>query len=537
MSGAPSSAPKQALGLSRRETREGAQPPSTVGDNHQECYKHAVTDKEAALLTTSGNPSPLEEIQKKTGAQVQLDPDPSPVQGTKIVVIRGSRSQIEDTVRLINRTTGAQEMITAQAEAFWLEWVLEAFPDLDSSAYFLPPVYVNRVPMTREIVASMDVLVLQEAPTNATQDTRSSKRSPTSDQVPTPRPSPVQQSDVRDDGAMQRVFLCLREMANKNNETLVALTQLQFGDYLGEPCYSAAAAQMPLPKTLPADKPRQWKYGDFDIILIHREYGFVVCEVKAIGEKVSHMTEQELHESIGNKLKQAVSQLDKAETMLSHLVSDIDPHLRITKTMAFPNLTATQVQQAIASDPQLTQELCRCLGTVDPTALTRLCLCSDQLSNPDTPSDVNDDVLRELGEWWQHRVTSPGPDSHMTSEIYKKLVARFCGPATTVTVPCIYPTSLCQDPGSGRVPDRRVLRPDNPLPGAGPPAQHGASQSFSIRTAGHGQDRGTAADGHRMAATWPPRLRREYVGGEPCRVLHAAARSAADRKHSFERTG
>lgn len=56
----------------------------------------------------AGNPSPLEEIQKKTGAHVQMDPDPSPVQGTKIVVIRGSRSQIEDTVRLINRTTGAQ---------------------------------------------------------------------------------------------------------------------------------------------------------------------------------------------------------------------------------------------------------------------------------------------------------------------------------------------------------------------------------------------------------------------------------------------
>ncbi|XP_025114123.1 uncharacterized protein LOC112576088 [Pomacea canaliculata] len=125
--------------------------------------------------------------------------------------------------------------------------------------------------------------------------------------------------------------------------------------------------------------------------------------------------------------------------MLSHLVSDITPGLRITKTIAFPNLTADQVQQAISEDIPLTENLCRCLGTSDPAAIPGLCLCCDQLSDPQTPCDVSSHVLRELGHWWQRRVAGAGPDSRMTDVVYKMLVARFCGPATTVSVPCTCP--------------------------------------------------------------------------------------------------
>lgn len=67
------------------------------------------------------------------------------------------------------------------------------------------------------------------------------------------------------------------------------------------------------------------------------------------------MPQPDVDNVIRKKLKQSVSQLDKAEAVLSHLVSDISPSLRITKTIAVPNLTAFQVQQAILSDPKLTQ--------------------------------------------------------------------------------------------------------------------------------------------------------------------------------------
>ncbi|XP_025112767.1 uncharacterized protein LOC112575259 [Pomacea canaliculata] len=148
------------------------------------------------------------------------------------------------------------------------------------------------------------------------------------------------------------------------------------------------------------------------------------------------MTQQDIDNNIRKKLKVAMTQLDKAEAMLSHLVSDIAPGLRISKTIAVPNLTRHQVQQAVSDDLQLTQDLCRCLGTVEPADIPGLCLCSDQTG------EVSSDGLKEMENWWQRRVTEAGPDSHMTCHVYKTLVARFCGPATTVTVPCTSPPRL-----------------------------------------------------------------------------------------------
>ncbi|XP_025103140.1 uncharacterized protein LOC112569549 [Pomacea canaliculata] len=151
------------------------------------------------------------------------------------------------------------------------------------------------------------------------------------------------------------------------------------------------------------------------------------------------MSQQDIDNNIRQKLKEAVSQLDKAEAMLSHLVSDIAPGLRITKTIAFPNITTPQLHQVISRDTQLTQDLCRCLGTQDPVDIPGLCLCSDQLSDSNTPWKVNEGVIEKLGEWWKRRVAVSGPDSHMTRHVHKILVSQLCGPATTVTVPCTFP--------------------------------------------------------------------------------------------------
>ncbi|XP_025113483.1 uncharacterized protein LOC112575710 [Pomacea canaliculata] len=332
-----------------------------------------------------------------------------------------------------------------EAQTFWLQWVEAAFPDLESRAYFLPPVYFNRVPMSRQLIADQNVLVLQSAPGQAGQCS-----SPTTVSYPPspeegPQPALVQDSDVRNDAAMQRLLVCLQHlfelMSDQNKEVLVTLSQLQFGQYLGEPSYAAAAAQLPRPANISPSLPREWKRGDFDVLLIHRQYGLVICEVKASGDNVEalSMSQEDINHIIRNKLREAILQLNKAEAMLSHLVSDIALGLRITKTIALPNLTAHQVQQAVSGDTQLSQDLCLCLGTPDPAAITSLCLCCDQLSDPKTPWDVSDNVGRQLKTWWQRRVAGAGPDSHMTDDVYKTLVARFCGPATTVSVPCTCP--------------------------------------------------------------------------------------------------
>ncbi|XP_025114049.1 uncharacterized protein LOC112576041 [Pomacea canaliculata] len=319
-----------------------------------------------------------------------------------------------------------------------MRWVEAAFPDLDSRAYFLPPVYVNRVPMTRQAAAGQEVLVLQQASGRDKPSPTKSAASRRSARLPI-----VQDSDLRDDEAMQRIFMCLQTMSEQNREVMVGISQLQFGQSKGYRTlswHSAAAALLPEPADLSPDQIQNMKEGDFDFLLIHRHYGFVIFEVKSTGRfKIS---QENLNELIRRKISDAIKQLNNAKANLLHLVKDIAPHVRITKMIAVPNLKGHQVQQALSGDHQLATDLCRCLGTTDSPDITGLCLCSDQLSDPKTPSDVSSHVLRELGHWWQRRVAGAGPDSHMTPELYKSLVARFCGPATIVTVPCTSPPRL-----------------------------------------------------------------------------------------------
>ncbi|XP_025111742.1 uncharacterized protein LOC112574730 [Pomacea canaliculata] len=325
----------------------------------------SLTEQRAAHLDTG-------KIQEVTDADVDIDYHASPVSDAMIVIVRGNPSEIEAAASLVDQKTD-DKANTARRQLFWLQWVEAAFPDLDSRAYFLPPVYFNRVPMTRQSAAAQDVLVVRSAPGQAGQSSQPVATPSTAGQTCLPQPPCVLDSDVRDDAAMQRLLFCLQNMTEQKGEVLVGLSQLQFGQYLGEPCYAAAAAHLPRPSNLPPSLPRNWKQGDFDVLLIHRHYGLVVCEVKAFGDNIQalSMSQQDIDNKIRKKLRDAVSQLDKAEAMLSHLVSDIAPGLRITKTIAFPNLTARQVQQAISGDTRLTQDLCRCLGTADPADIAR----------------------------------------------------------------------------------------------------------------------------------------------------------------------
>ncbi|XP_025112862.1 uncharacterized protein LOC112575313 [Pomacea canaliculata] len=221
--------------------------------------------------------------------------------------------------------------------------------------------------MTRQAAAGQEVLVLTSSPGQAGQSNQVPTSSSSAAHPSIPQPPRLQDSDVRDDAAMQRMFVCLQKMFEENRDVMVGMTQLQFRQYLGEPCYAAAATHLPRPSNLPPSLPHNWKQGDFDVLLIHRQYGLVVCEVKAVGDNIQsvNMSQQDVDKNIRQKLSNAVSQLDKAEAMLSHLVSDIAPGLPVTKVIAFPNLTARQLQQAISGDNLLIQ--------IPPTS--QVCVC------------------------------------------------------------------------------------------------------------------------------------------------------------------
>ncbi|XP_025112567.1 uncharacterized protein LOC112575150 isoform X2 [Pomacea canaliculata] len=183
-------------------------------------YLHAVTDEQAAVLTDDSNQCLLQEVKIQTGADVKFDSNPSPVPGMKIVVIRGVPGQIEAAVRVISEKTGFQETITAQAQTFWLRWVEAAFPDLDSRAYFLHPVYVNHVPMTRQSVSGQDVLVFNLSSSQRVGLNQATMIPSTAAQDSISQPS-VQESDVRHDKAMERLLVCLQTISEENKEVLV----------------------------------------------------------------------------------------------------------------------------------------------------------------------------------------------------------------------------------------------------------------------------------------------------------------------------
>ncbi|XP_025078811.1 uncharacterized protein LOC112554948 [Pomacea canaliculata] len=224
-------------------------------------YLHHVTDAEAACLTDPGNARRLQEVRTRSGADVQVDPNPSSVPDRKTVIIKGDLTQFNNAVRLLNQITGSQEDVLQRAQEFWLQWVEAAFPGVDSQAYFLPPVYINRVPMTRQTIAGQDILVLHKPSGQAGQSCKVSVNPSPAVQSSIPQPTSVQDSDVRDDAAMQRIFLCLQKMSQQNSEVFVSMSQLQFGQYLGEPCYAAAAAQVPLARSLPPCLPKKLGQG------------------------------------------------------------------------------------------------------------------------------------------------------------------------------------------------------------------------------------------------------------------------------------
>lgn len=156
---------------------------------------------------------------------------------------------------------------------------------------------------------------------------------------------------------MQKVLYSLQKMSEQKREVLFVVGQLPFRRYLGEPCYSAAAEYLHSSYSLRVAHQQNWKEGDFDVLILHPLYGLVVCVVMVYADKVTSpdISIQDTVSKIRSKLEEAISQLNNAEAMLPFLVSDIIPDLRIRKTIAFPNLSADQIQSALTGDTQLIQ--------------------------------------------------------------------------------------------------------------------------------------------------------------------------------------
>ncbi|XP_025083122.1 uncharacterized protein LOC112557462 isoform X2 [Pomacea canaliculata] len=268
--------------------------------------------------------------------------------------------------------------------------------------------------------------------------------------------------DFNTESAHQRALFCLKKMAEAQTEVMVILGQPRLGDRSLHTPFTAADAHM-FPCNSPPPTLTQslvgWGKGDCSLLLVTRNYGLVVCQMKMMG--VSHLRsfrqpEEKLDVFIRKVARQAMQQILLRERSVSWVVNQYAPGLAVRKTLGLPFVTSQEFVGAVSGDPTLLQELSYCLETNASAAdIAEVCLFADHFSSSDQKqSDVTREALIRLKEWWVRRVAGSGPDSLMTSELYDLLLAWFCGHLMSVKLPCLSEPRLSLSVPEGASDDR-----------------------------------------------------------------------------------
>ncbi|XP_025115937.1 uncharacterized protein LOC112577155 isoform X2 [Pomacea canaliculata] len=243
----------------------------------------------------------------------------------------------------------------------------------------------------------------------------------------------VQESTLRDDFAQQHVLHCLQALAEHHGEVMFVISQLRFSDYLNRPCYSATTALFPRF----SDIEKRFRDGDFDVLVLHRRYGVVIGEIKSVGlhAGTAENSYQNLVDDVAKRVRKAAWQLNKSSEVLRYLLHDLSPPPPVHKALILPYITSNSLGAVLEKYEDLKTTLCQCLETETTDDAVQLCLCSNQMSDRTRPWEFTDDVMSGLSHWWL-RLTTHEDDYSMTGDIYEDIVARFCGPATTIRVHC-----------------------------------------------------------------------------------------------------
>ena len=224
----------------------------------------------------------------------------------------------------------------------WRQFVEDWYPNWRQQSYFVPPIFMRKVPYVQTEVAGQSVRVPQPPVTQAIHFGKGEGK------------APVLESDVREDQAQNHVLCCLKALGDHHQEVMFVLSQLNFSDYLNQPSYAPAAALLPRPIDL-RTKGNSAGHGDFDLVVIHRHCGLLVAEVKSFGSAFDSLAPDHFRPALAKKIKMGVRQLDKSEVVLKHLVSDFHPPPRVSKTLALPNVTSAQIRSVLSEDPSLLQ--------------------------------------------------------------------------------------------------------------------------------------------------------------------------------------
>ncbi|XP_025112612.1 uncharacterized protein LOC112575170 isoform X2 [Pomacea canaliculata] len=311
-----------------------------------------------------------------------------------------TRPPADDELRPMMEEKSNEDITTRTFQEYLVKNIEEMYPDMLDSCYFVPPVYFNKIRCETQPIADQVVYV----------------------------PQPSDLSDVRHDRAMQHVLHCLRHMAEHYKEDMFVLSQFKYEDYLNNPGNSFLNHRLPVPGGF-KDKTN---VGCFDILIIHRRLGVLVGVVKSLSDKDdgSEDSEEKIDDMLVSEVCEAVAQVKYANSMMGHLMSDQTHKPAVQMTLMFPNVTSSSLQRAVGSDSQVVQSLRECVNVKATDDPTHLCLCANHLSNPCTPWDIDTSVIGHLRKWWDRLMNQSDADPKMTDDLYRNMIARFCGPAT-----------------------------------------------------------------------------------------------------------
>lgn len=284
-----------------------------------------------------------------------------------------------------------------EAEQILIDCMKVWMPDFQTKTYFIPDIFMNRVPCEKDIFAGQEVMIWKKPDgSNLTEKTQETPREEQKEQMrkdsithcssvqstlkdadsadltqgtsektqeklerkdhtihctgmwstlkgPT-QLKPVQDCYIRDDRAQQHVLYCLRKWADIHlEEVMVVLSQLQYSDYLSKPSFAELVKHLPKPRDMKSCR------GDFDVLIIHKQFGIIVLEIKSIGINADELNLQDSDQvnEIRKKVEKGIEQLTKAERVLSHLVNDMETEIFIRKSIILPYVTTSQLRQAV----------------------------------------------------------------------------------------------------------------------------------------------------------------------------------------------
>ncbi|KAK7483969.1 hypothetical protein BaRGS_00024853 [Batillaria attramentaria] len=177
------------------------------------------------------------------------------------------------------------------------------------------------------------------------------------------------------------------------------------------------------------EKNRKTPRGETDILILHKLFGIISLEIKAVGD-IKKADPKDRDKCIVNVLRKILKNFEDKVCWGRDVSNILNITTHLTMILAFPNLAREDLRRVLRHNPQIKQELLQKLGTEN---LEHRVVCKEELP-PQYQSQSPEHHKTKLRQWWTDFHTSLGSSPPLTDEEYERCVASFIGPKSKITV-------------------------------------------------------------------------------------------------------